>query len=80
MMLILIKYLEERKDEDDKGALDPINFYKPFNEQNPSLEGVLENANTFISVLHELSSKEHFNGKIFHLSEEECNSNEIFYH
>lgn len=74
MMLILIKYLEERKDEDDKGALDPINFYKPFNEQNPSLEGVLENANTFISVLHELSSKEHFNGKIFHLSEEECNS------
>lgn len=31
MMLILIKYLEERKDENDKGALNPEEFYKQYN-------------------------------------------------
>lgn len=71
MMLILIKYLEERKDEDDKGALNPDEFYKPYNPQNPTLEGVLGNADTFASVLKELSSKEHFNGQIFHLDTKE---------
>lgn len=71
MMLILIKYLEERKDEDGKGALNPDDFYKKYNSKNPTLEGILDNAETFIKVLNELSSKEHFNGKIFYLSDEE---------
>ncbi|MFA6150519.1 MAG: N-6 DNA methylase [Chitinophagaceae bacterium] len=72
MMLILIKYLEERKDDDGNGALNPATFYEPFNDKNPSLEGALNNADTFIKVLQELSSKEHFNGQIFYLSKEEC--------
>ncbi|MCP9752355.1 class I SAM-dependent DNA methyltransferase [Ferruginibacter sp. HRS2-29] len=72
MMLILIKYLEERKDEDGNGALNPNDFYKAFSPKNPSLEGVLTNADIFIKVLNELSSKEHFNGQIFSLSKEEC--------
>lgn len=72
MMLILVKYLEERKDEDGNGALNPHDFYKAYNTANPTLEGVLENANTFIQVLQELSSKEHFNGQIFYLNDEEC--------
>ena len=72
MMLILVKYLEERKDEDGNGALNPDDFYKPYNSKNPTLEGVLENAEMFIQVLQELSSKEHFNGQIFYLSKEEC--------
>jgi type I restriction-modification system DNA methylase subunit len=72
MMLILVKYLEERKDEDGNGALNPDDFYKPYNSTNPTLEGVLENADTFIQVLQELSSKEHFNGQIFYLNSEEC--------
>ncbi|WP_333626182.1 N-6 DNA methylase [Sphingobacterium siyangense] len=72
MMLILIKYLEERKDEDDSGALNPLDFYGPFNPVNPTLEGVLENADTFIRVLKELSSEEHFNGQIFYLNNDEC--------
>ncbi|MDY0090578.1 MAG: N-6 DNA methylase [Flavobacteriaceae bacterium] len=72
MMLILIKYLEERKDEDGNGALNPDDFYKPYNSKKPTLEGVLENAEIFIQVLQELSSKEHFNGQIFYLSKEDC--------
>ncbi len=72
MMLILIKYLEERKDEDGNGALNPADFYIPYNATNPTLEGVLENADTFIQILQELSSKEHFNGQIFYLNDEEC--------
>jgi type I restriction-modification system DNA methylase subunit len=71
MMLILIKYLEERKDEDGNGALNPADFYKPYNPENPTLEGVLENADTFAAVLKELSSKEHFNGQIFYLKDED---------
>lgn len=72
MMLILIKYLEERKDDEGNGALNPEVFYQPFNSINPTLEGALENADTFIKVLQELSSKEHFNGQIFHLNDQEC--------
>jgi len=71
MMLILIKYLEERKDEEGNGALNPQDFYKPYNSINPTLDGVLGNVQTFIKMLNELSSEEHFNGKIFHLSDEE---------
>ena len=71
MMLILIKYLEERKDEEGKGALNPTDFYKTYCPENPTLEGVLANADTFAAILKELSSKEHFNGKIFYLKEEE---------
>src|SRR5699024_915838 len=72
MMLILIKYLEERKDEDGNGALNPMDFYKPYNSINPTLEGVLEKADTFIKVLQKLSIKEHFNGQIFYLNDKEC--------
>lgn len=71
MMLILIKYLEERKDEDGNGALNPDEFYYKFNQRNRTLEGVLENHDSFINLLRELSSKEHFNGQIFHLDTEE---------
>lgn len=71
MMLILIKYLEERKDENGKGALHPEEFYKDYNLQNPTLEGVLNNAETFAKMLNDLSSKEYFNGQIFYLSKEE---------
>lgn len=71
MMLILIKYLEERKDEDGNGALNPNEFYKTYNSHNPTLEGVLENVDTFVNVLKELSSEEHFNGQIFHLDDNE---------
>ncbi|WP_029903470.1 class I SAM-dependent DNA methyltransferase [Prevotella sp. 10(H)] len=71
MMLILIKYLEERKDEDGNGALNPNEFYKAYNPHNPTLEGVLENVDTFVNVLKELSSEEHFNGQIFYLDDNE---------
>lgn len=71
MMLILIKYLEERKDEEGKGALDPVDFYKAYNVQNSTLEGVLENVESFANMLRDLSSKEHFNGRIFYLSQKE---------
>ena len=74
MMLILLKYLEERKDEEGKGALDPGEFYGAYNPQNPTLEGVLEHVDLFIAVLKELSSKKHFNGQVFYLSEEELST------
>lgn len=73
MMLILIKYLEERKDEDGKGALNPEEFYRDYNQNEPTLEGVLGNVETFSSMLKDLSSKEHFNGQIFYLSPDELN-------
>lgn len=71
MMLILIKYLEERKDDEGISALNPEEFYKAYNPQNPTLEGVLKDAELFSLVLKELASKEHFNGQIFHLNEGE---------
>ena len=71
MMLILIKYLEERVDEEGKGALNPAEFYRTFNPENPTLEGVLDNTDTFLAVLNELSRKENFNGQIFQLSDSE---------
>jgi len=71
MMLILIKYLEERKDENNKGALNPDEFYKQYNADNPTLEGVLKDADTFANMLSDLSSKEHFNGQIFYLTDDE---------
>ena len=71
MMLILLKYLEERKDEEGKGALNPTDFYGTYNPENPTLEGVLANADIFAAALKELSGKEHFNGQIFYLKEEE---------
>lgn len=71
MMLILIKYLEERKDKNGKGALNPDEFYKEYNSENPTLEGVLKDANTFSHMLRDLSSKKHFNGQIFHIKKKE---------
>lgn len=71
MMLILIKYLEERKDENGKGALNPEEFYKDYNPETPTLEGVLKDADTFASMLNDLSSKEHFNGQIFDINDDE---------
>mgnify|MGYP002409377650 FL=1 len=71
MMLILIKYLEERVDDEGKGALNPAEFYRTFNPENPTLEGVLDNPDTFLAVLNELSKKENFNGQIFQLSDTE---------
>lgn len=74
MMLILIKYLEERKDEQGQCALNPKEFYNEFNERDPSLAGVLCNSKTFVAVLSKLSGKEHFNGQIFSLSEEDLSN------
>lgn len=71
MMLVLIKYLEERKGDDGNGALIPSKFYSKFNPIDPTLEGVLSNPETFIAVLNELSNKESFNGHIFYLNEGE---------
>ena len=71
MMLILIKYLEERKDEKGQSALNPEDFYAQFNPKNPSLSGVLQDANDLISVLGTLSTEKHFNGQIFQLSDSE---------
>ena len=71
MMLILIKYLEERVDDEGKGALIPAEFYRTFNHEDPTLTGVLNNPNTFLAVLNELSKKENFNGQIFQLSNAE---------
>lgn len=73
MMLILIKYLEERKDKNGKGALHPEEFYKDYNSENPTLEGVLKDADTFTKMLNDLSSKEHFNGQVFDLTDGELN-------
>ncbi len=71
MMLILIKYLEERKDENGKGALNPEEFYKVYNPLEPTLSGVLKDAETFASMLSDLSSKEHFNGHFFNITDDE---------
>lgn len=71
MMLILIKYLEERRDKNGKGALHPEEFYKDYNSENPTLEGVLKSADKFASMVSDLSSKEHFNGQIFELTNDE---------
>jgi hypothetical protein len=74
MMLILIKYLEERKDEQGQGALNPEEFYTEFNKEDPSLTGVLNNSDTFAAVLSKLSGTDHFNGQIFFLSKEDLTS------
>ena len=71
MMLILLKYLEERKDKNGKGALNPKEFYNNYNPKDPTLVGVLTNANTFVSMLNDLSGKDHFNGQIFELNDVE---------
>lgn len=71
MMLILIKYLEERKDEDGNGALNSEKFFLSYNPDNPTLEGVLTNPSIFLTVLDELAKKENFNGQIFQLNDYE---------
>ncbi len=71
MILILLKYLEERKDKQGTGALNPKEFYKDYNPDNPTLEGVLIDAETFTGMLNDLSGKEHFNGQIFYLTDED---------
>jgi len=71
MMLILIKYLEERKDEHGKGALDPNEFYSGFNAESPTLACILRNVESFFNVLDKLTTPEHFNGRVFYLAPEE---------
>ena len=73
MMLILLKYLEERQDETGKGALNPEEFYKEYNPKNPTLEGVLNSAESLTGMLNKLSSEKHFNGQIFYLTQDELN-------
>jgi type I restriction-modification system DNA methylase subunit len=74
MMLILIKYLEERKDENGNGALNPQEFYKDFNAADPSLSGILTHPDIFVAMLAKLSTKEHFNGRFFSLTNVEITS------
>jgi hypothetical protein len=71
MMLILIKYLEERKDEGGNSALIPEIFYPKFDSSNAELSDVLSSHGGLIAMLDELSSSKHFNGKIFYLSDQE---------
>lgn len=71
VMLILIKYLEEREDESGNTALDTEDFYAGFSNVEPTLQGVLQNADRFCSLLDQLASPEHFNGQIFLISEQE---------
>ena len=71
MMLILIKYLEERKDEHGKGALDPDVFYAGFNAESPTLACIINNIDSFYEVWTSLPQPEHFNGRVFYLSPEE---------
>lgn len=72
VMLVLIKYLEDRKDEDGNAALDPNDFYSSFCKgKKPSLINVLSSHNAFIGVLDLLSTKDHFNGQIFKLTSDE---------
>ncbi len=78
MMLILIKYLEEREDEKGTAALNPIQFYSEFNPDEPTLSGILNNAGSLFQVLERLSSREHFNGQIFQLSDDEKKQIEQF--
>lgn len=80
MMLILIKYLEERKDDKGNSALKPDEFYKPYcNDGNASLESVLKDPRSLINMFDELSSKNHFNGRVFYLdsNEKEIIKNDI---
>lgn len=71
MMMILIKYLEEREDENGNSALIPEKFYPKFGSDNGELSEVLNNHDGLIAMLDELSSSKHFNGKIFHLDDTE---------
>ncbi len=71
VILILIKYLEERIDESGNTALRSEDFYAEFNPQNPTLSGIFDNADDLLAVLRRLSSDKHFNGQIFQLTEEE---------
>lgn len=71
VMLILIKYLEERQDDNGTSALNPDKFYTEFNPKDPTLSGVLKNAATFFRMLDVLCTSNHFNGEIFKLTAEE---------
>lgn len=71
VMLILIKYLEDRKDEYGNSALDPETFYSKFSNSDSSLSCVLRNGNTCLKMFDELASPEHFNGEIFKLTNSE---------
>ncbi|PSR01400.1 MAG: hypothetical protein BRD50_08775, partial [Bacteroidetes bacterium SW_11_45_7] len=70
MMLILIKYLEERQDKNGNTAL-KREFYREINSRASSLADILNKPTDFITLLGELSSEKHFNGQIFELSEKE---------
>lgn len=71
VIIVLIKYLEERKDNDGKSAL-PKGFYREFlADDGEAIEDVIQNANALIAMLEKLSKKEQFNGKVFQLSTKE---------
>lgn len=70
MMIILIKYLEDRKDEDGISALMP-DKYGEISEGCTSLSDILQNHDRLLTLLDALSSNRHFNGRIFSLSEPE---------
>ena len=71
VMLILIKYLEDRKDENGKSALVPGEFYPPYSNKESTLADVLRSGANCLEMFRFLCSKEHFNGQIFHLNEDE---------
>lgn len=70
MMIILIKYLEDRKDEDGISALMP-DKYGEISEGCTSLSDILQNHDRLLTLLDALSSNRHFNGRIFSLTDSE---------
>ncbi len=70
MMIILIKYLEDRKDEDGISALMP-DKYTEISEGCTRLSDILQSHDRLLTLLDALSSDRHFNGRIFSLSEPE---------
>lgn len=76
VMIILIKYLEDRKDRLGNGALDATEVYPDFlpKNQSPTLGSVIQNQKdrkSFRKLLQYLESKEQFNGGVFAVEQEE---------
>ena len=71
VILILMKFLERRSDENGNTSLHPPDFYAKFNPDDPSLSGMLNSPEKFLAVLDKLSGDKPFNGQIFKLTPQE---------
>ena len=68
VMSILLKYLEEKRDERGNTVF-PKNFFTKYAKNANTFVDVLENEGDIISLFSDLST--HFNGEIFRLTEED---------